>query len=320
MYKCDNLRIMWYNTWCLPLITSTHHVCEIANSVVHMIASDKPHIVALCEVFDGSQTSLIREINDRLEYPLSVLTTRYGSKWWGKQSSGLLVMYDPIAFQSAGIEAFRAYFEPFDQCCSIDCLSTKGMIRLFVKPTGSGEGNTNTHLQLVFTHLQDGNALAMSQSCINTTKQQLMQAIKSSQNHRLPFMIMGDLNIDPNISREFLHVEHTEPVHIVYYDAPTHKNKNIFDYAIYSPELSNRVDVSIVKQCYNPSDHAPILATIQLSANDTSCRFDHQNVIPKACTRTPIKSHMIPLLVTDALLIAIAAAITVFKPRQCQPA
>lgn len=95
MYKCDNLRIVWYNTWCLPFVTG---------------------------------------------------------KWWGKQSSGLLVMYDPIALQSAGLEAYHAYFEPFDQCCSVDCFSTKGMIKFFIKPDGSGEDNSNKHLQLVFTY------------------------------------------------------------------------------------------------------------------------------------------------------------------------
>lgn len=154
----------------------------------------------------------------------------------------------------------------------------------------------------------------MSQSCIQTTKQQLMQAIKSSQKHHVPFLIVGDLNMDPSTSHNFLHVEHAEPVHIVYHATPTHNN-SILDYAIYSSELTNKVDVSIVKQRYNPSDHAPILATIQLSANDSLCQFDHQNIIPKPCTPAPIKSYIIPLLVADALLIAIAVAIKVLKPR-----
>ena len=303
MHKCDNLRVIWYNTWCLPLITSHSHIREIADSFVHMIADEQPHIVALCEVFDGAQNPLMHEINARLKYPLLVLTTRHGSKWWGKQSSGLLVMYDPIALKSSGLEVYHAEFEPFDKCCSIDCLSTKGMIKLFI----TGHDDNDKQLQLVFTHMQDADALVMSQSCIKTTKHQLMQTVKSSQEHHVPFVIIGDLNIEPFVSHNFLRVEHTEPLLITHPGTPTHKSE-ILDYAIYPPELKNKVDVSIVKQPRNPSDHSPILATIQLAANDSLCRFDHQSITPRVASTS---SYIIPFLVVGALLLAVVVTMKI---------
>lgn len=305
MHKCDNLRVIWYNTWCLPMITSHSHIRKIADSIVHMIADEQPHIVALCEVFDGAQNPLVYEINARLKHPLMVLTTRHGSKWWGKQSSGLLVMYDPIALKSSGLEVDHAEFEPFDKCCSIDCLCTKGMIKLFIKPGSSARDENDKRLQLVFTHMQDADALVMSQSCIKTTKHQLTQTVKSSREHHVPFVIIGDLNIEPFASHKFLHAEHTEPLLITHPGTPTHKSE-ILDYAIYSPELESKVDVSVVKQSRNPSDHLPILATIQLGTNDSVCRFDHQSIMPRvASAPASISSYVIPFLVVGALLTAV---------------
>lgn len=240
------LRICWLNTWCLPYVTTAAHIQKLVDFVSVIVQTKNPQVMALCELFDDSRDDFISKFNSRLPNRFKMITTTYGSTWWGRQSCGILVMYDQKELSTTDLAVCRAYFDPFVESRSVDRLATKGVVTLVLRNLISGRC-----MRMSFTHLQDAHAPSIVNNYTSVTKTQLAQILTKCKKDS--FLIVGDFNIEPNSSYA---VVGDMAANVIYPSVRTHRD-GLLDYAICSRDIDAKV--SVVETNTNPSDHEPIL-------------------------------------------------------------
>lgn len=231
------MRLLWYNTYCLPYITTDSHIKKIARYLYTHIVNTEPDIIGLCELFDEDTKKKF------LEY-FAAYTDEYvygiydSGSWWGKQSSGLICLYKKTITNIQHTE-----FKSFSCCWLQDCLVNKGYVSIDIDD-----------IKLIFSHFQDPDAGLLS-SAEDINKSQVQTILN---NIDCESVIIGDFNIEADVMEMWLDKNDISVISPLLH---TCDNK-VIDYAICTKNLSNKISTQVLYDDNNPSDHNIILVQI----------------------------------------------------------
>lgn len=254
------MRILWYNTWCLPWVTSTTHVERVAEYVASACREHQVDLVGLAEVFgQGTRDVLLAALQKLMPVDFDVVSSSAGESWWGRQSSGLVV----IACRWKGarrdaVHVDRIRFEAFEHSHLWDSLAAKGF---FLVPVTLESGSK---LTVVFTHLQNsevGFSVAKGRATVlRQMRQMLHDTARMATASK--YVVVGDLNIEPQHIPDEVLKEYGGVLHVPHVST-TIDTSQTFDYAICSSAMRDSVAVAaLMADDANPSDHRALVVTL----------------------------------------------------------
>ncbi len=262
------MQVLWLNTWSLPIITTNKHINNIINYVLRLVKKNNVDVIILGELFDYfTRKTYISQLKSALPKWI-VLTLGHEKKWIGQQSSGLLVLYRRNGFW---VGATKCHI--LNNACMQDRFAAKSIIGLKIHPFC----NKNS-FWLFATHLQDANA-GFDKYCINNTKLQLEECIKIankwSLDTNLDYICLGDFNITPE--QVIMH----DKVKIFKSDIPSKKDTDEhLDYVIARENMASDISVKSDDSDNNPSDHNPIILTINRTTSQKRVRINKIKNLP----------------------------------------
>ena len=239
------MNILWYNTWSLPFITSNNHINKITNYILDNVIKYDIDIIALCEVFDHFTRYNYKYLITNALSDWNVIDNGKEKKWICQVSSGLLIFY-----RKENIDVLDIKNHIHNYSSMIDILSAKSIIGLYIY-----DKKNKNNKWLAFTHLQNANAGYKNYSIINTKKQfnELITKINEWNNENVEILCVGDFNLEPfNISKSFLEQYNLKCINP---DVPTTSDKKIYDYLIASKNYEEHINLSLIDDLKNPSDH-----------------------------------------------------------------
>lgn len=255
------MRVLWYNTYCLPYITTNSHINKIATYLYKHVVNTDPDIIGLCEVFHENTKKKFLEYFTA--YTVDYVYGVYDSgSWWGKQSSGLICLYKKTITNIQDIE-----FKSFSCCWLQDCLANKGYISIDIDD-----------IKLIFSHFQDPDAGLLS-SVEDINKSQIQTIVNSID---CSSILIGDFNIEADVMETWLgkHMSIISPI------LPTCGNK-VIDYAICTNNLSHKISSQVLFADNNPSDHDIILVEI-----DNKEQYTNTGTIQSKSSATRLRSGL----------------------------
>lgn len=261
------IRIIWYNTWCLPIITSESHIKHVARYLIQLVTANKVDLIGLAEVFGGNKDLLLDELKRISPVQFTVYSSTHGKQWWGCQSSGLmLIVYHWTSYPLYRIRCEDVNFHSFQKSHLWDCIAAKGFI---VTPVIIENKETSQDVTLVFTHLQNsevGFSVHKGRRTVIKQVHEIFERVKLLSH----YAIIGDINIEPRyIPTSLLNRYKSSIVSPLF--ATTKDTMQLFDYVICSRTLRSRLRVNIIddfENTNNPSDHFAIQIVLDTSSHD----------------------------------------------------
>ena len=233
------VRILVFNTHCVPLVTTKSHVSLVSSYVKKSVQHYHADIIALSEIFQPwVRQQVLTELGD------------LKGKWKASPavnpgniivSSGLLILWNTDVVERTG----SMHSILFTRCCQMDCFSNKGALHgpfLVLE--------NQQPLNLIHTHLQ---AWEMS-TCSGVRRSQFNQIqTLMDQTPRENSVVVGDFNQNP---REDL-FDHLQSIQTV---VPTFES-HFYDHA-YTNVDGATISVGCIDGDYGPSDHKAVIVTV----------------------------------------------------------
>ena len=236
------MRVIWYNTWSLPVISTKQHINKSINYIIQSIKKYHPDVVILSELFDFPTRHIYKTILQKTLPNWIFSNIGTDTQWYGQQCSGIFVLYRENGFS---LKQERSHILPY--AARQDKLAAKALINLeFIN-------HNNEILHICTTHLQDPDAGGF-ENCKQNTINQLNWTIRMADqwSNGNNCIIIGDFNIVPNETPTTLY-------NIASPQSLTHiPTQQVLDYALHT---LNRFDIKIntLNIPNNPSDHHGIL-------------------------------------------------------------
>ena len=273
----SQISVLWFNTYCLPIITSRLHIQSVVDYIHACIIKHPVNIIGLCEVW------LLRDAKYLSKYMLEML----GSDWNVYISSKNRIVGDGIIlfWNKNDIHIGTLFSTRYGFASGVDSLVSKGFVTALVTPykkiNGKNVLSQNQSRKIIFTHMQD---FADSNSFKKTlAHRRQFKQLHDSLIYKYPSFIIGDLNFDffqkDNImfdksdgicSNYKLVPTYQECVHGNYsfknrITCRTHNIFHSFDYVLKeksNSETTSRIQIIRDVGMSNPSDHEAILFTV----------------------------------------------------------
>ena len=273
----SQISILWFNTYCLPIITSRPHIQSVVDYVRACIVKHPVNIIGLCEVW------LSRDAEYMSKYMLEML----GSDWNVYISSKNKIVGDGIIlfWNKNDIHIGTLFSTKYGSSSGIDSFVSKGFVTALITPYKKIDDkkvfkkvfkkvlSQNQSQKIIFTHMQDfadSNSLKKTLAHTHQFKQ-----LHDSLIYKYPAFIIGDLNFDffqrDGICSNYKLVPTYQEYAYGNYSFKnriTCRTRNIshsFDYVLKeksNPETTSRIQIIRNVGISNPSDHEAILFTV----------------------------------------------------------
>ena len=241
------MKVLWYNTWSPPFITSNRHINNIVTYVLKTAEIYQPDIVILGELFDVfTRRAYVQQLGKGLPN-WKIVDCGTDIQWFGQQGSGLFAMYRHNGFYLHETKSHILHNARLQ-----DRLTAKAVIGMhFIN-------DLREEMWVCACHLQDPDA-GLPGLCENSTQHQFNETLRVVNNWRkdVNTLIVGDFNLPPK------HVD-AGLLSILVPPKRTHmKSNKTLDYAIHSYSAQDKPHIDTIKAGPNPSDHKGIVVDIR---------------------------------------------------------
>ena len=268
------MKILWYNVWTYPFVTSNTHVNRVVDYVLKAVSDHHVDVIVLGELFDGSTRQVFKK---QLRKGLPGWKTAPRGEetgWPGQQTGGLLAMY-----RESGFTLVESRYHILSGGAMQDCLAAKGVMGLrFMTDCG-------TPLWVCATHLQDPDA-GLPGLCRWNTREQFSEVLAVTGMNGPGWatneeaVIFGDFNQSPaDTTPDWVNTE--VPLILLHPLAATHAaSAETLDYGLTSCSPERNVDIGLVDDHCNPSDHRAICITAPKFGRSTPARVTQVPHLP----------------------------------------
>tara|TARA_Y100000748_G_scaffold288058_1_gene272649 strand:+ start:2776 stop:3648 length:873 start_codon:yes stop_codon:yes gene_type:complete len=284
------MKILWYNVWTYPFLTSNNHVNRVVDYVLRAVEDHQIDVVVLGELFDRSIREVFKQQLRRGLHGWKVVPRGEETDWPGQQPGGLLAMY-----RESGFSLIDSRYHILSDGVMQDSLAAKGVMGLrFTNDHG-------TPLWVCATHLQDPDA-GFPGLCKGNTQRQFSEVLAVTGMNGPGWakhedaVIFGDFNLSPADSAHAWANARTTLLLLHPMEATHATTAETLDYGVTSCSPERNVEIGLVDDHRNPSDHRAICLSVP----------DFGRPIPARVTQVP---HLRPEL-SSILLIALAVCWT----------
>lgn len=245
------MKVLWYNTWSYPFVTSNNHINKVVSYVLKAAELYRPDVIILGELFDERTRDAYKA---RLHQGLPtwrLLNYGQDTAWLGQQSGGLFAMYRPN-----GIQLIDARYHILSHAGMQDRLSAKGVLGL--KFT-----NDKEPLWICASHLQDPDA-GLPRLCEPNTRRQFAELLDTVEAWcaEEQGVVIGDFNIPPSAT-VLQRSQASLPVTVLHPGEATHlTSQETLDYGLNFCRAGTPVSIEVVNAGINPSDHKGIVVSV----------------------------------------------------------
>lgn len=263
------MKILWYNVWSYPFLTSNNHINRVVNYIFKSVREHNLDVITLGELFDGATRNAIKKQLCKGLPEWKVVPRGEEISWLGQQSGGLLAMY-----RESGFSLVKAHYHILSSGAMQDRFAAKGVMGLrFMNHSG-------TALWLCLTHLQDPDA-GFSRLCMWKTQKQFAEVLDIVGVNGIGWttgedvIVFGDFNVNP-IDAANIWVNSDTSMKLLQPLTATHSSSNeILDYGLTSYQSDKKVNMALIDNEFNPSDHRAICITVTDFGHTSRAHLNH---------------------------------------------
>ena len=260
------MKILWYNVWTYPFLTSNNHVNRVVDYVLKAVNDHQLDVVVLGELFDRPIREVFKQQLGRGLPGWKVAPRGEETGWPGQQPGGLLAMY-----RESGFSLVDSRYHILSGGVMQDSLAAKGVMGLrFTDDRG-------TPLWVCAVHLQDPDA-GFPGLCKRTTQRQFSEVLAvtgmngSGWANNEEAVIFGDFNLSPADSA-YAWLNTRKTLLLLHPLVATHATTGeTLDYGITSCPPRRNVEIGLVNDNCNPSDHRALYLTVPEFGRSTPVR------------------------------------------------
>ena len=272
------MRILWYNVWTYPFLTSNNHVNRVIDYVLDAVNNHQLDVIVLGELFDRATREVFKQQLRRGLPEWKVAPRGEETSWLGQQPGGLLAIY-----RESGFSLVDSRYHILSGGVMQDSLAAKGVMGLrFTNDSG-------TPLWVCAAHLQDPDA-GCPGLCNESTRRQFSEMLAvtgmngSGWINDEEAVIVGDFNLSPADSA-YAWANASTALILLHPLAATHTTTaKTLDYGMTSCSPERNVEISLVDDHSNPSDHRALCLTVPGFGRSTPVRVTPVPHLPPQLT------------------------------------